>query len=156
MMENRFEMKGLKGFWTCSSTVLLLLALDGCGGAGGAASSALSGNYDGTVSNPGKTSQTVEITVSSNGTITGRCTLLSLTSGAIMGRAILEGTVNTTTREFQAAGPYQLFMPPPPDGSGFGVVTITGSIPPKGVADGPMQVQNQVGAYSGRIAPTAQ
>lgn len=132
---------------------LLLLTTLGCGGAG-SATSPLMGNYDGTVVNPGKTSQTVELTVSAAGTVTGRCTLLSLTSGAIMARANLTGTLNPNTREFAVAGGYQAFIPPPPDGSGTGPVTITGTLPAKNSANGTMQVQDSLTVLLGTIAPT--
>ena len=71
-----------------------------------------------------------------------------------MARADLEGTVNPTTREFYLAGSYQLFIPPPPDGSGSGPVTISGSLPAKNEAHGPMQVQNSLGILNGVISPT--
>jgi hypothetical protein len=154
MLQDNIVMIKKFGFAGVCFVGFLLLANVSCGGSSGAVNSNLQGSYDGTVVNPGKTSQTVELAVSANGSISGRCTLLSLTSGAIMARAVLEGTVNQTTREFQLAGIFQAFIPPPPDGSGTGPVTVSGSLPTKNDAHGPMQVQDSLGILNGIISST--
>ncbi len=155
LLDNRTNMKlTLKHFSAIVATVSIL-SIAGCGG-GGASQSFTESRYEGTVINPGKSSQIVEISVDGNGNLTGRCSLISLSTGAITARATLTGTVNKTTGEFSGAGMFQCFIPPPPDGSGSGPVSISGSVPKIGVANGPLQVQDSLGILNGVIthAPT--
>ncbi len=134
---------------------LALLSTSGCGGAG-SATSFVESRYEGTVTTPGKSSKVVEISVDGDGNLSGKCSLISLSTGAITARATLTGTVNKTTGEFSAAGMFQCFIPPPPDGTGTGPVSISGSVPKINVAEGPLQVQDSVSVLNGVIthAPT--
>jgi hypothetical protein len=154
-MDNRVTMKLASiGLYTLVGS-LGVVGLVGCGGAGSAASFNES-RYEGTVMTPGKSSKIVEISVDKNGNLSGKCSLVSLSTGAITARATLTGTVNKTTGEFSGAGMFQCFIPPPPDGSGTGPVSISGSVPKIGVANGPLQVQDSISVLNGVIthAPT--
>lgn len=153
MMENKPRMKVLRGSIGCVLLVSGLLVTIGCGGAG-QTTSFKAGQYDGTVTFPGKYTTSVDITVSTSGAISGTCNVLSSTSGAITSRAVVTGSANPQTGEFTAAGMFQCFIPPPPDGSGTGPVTISGSLPLTGFASGPLQVQDSLVTLHGVIGPS--
>jgi hypothetical protein len=136
------------------SGLSLLVMLVGCGGAGGSSTFAV-GKYDGTVVNPGRYSELVEVTISSNGDIHGLCTLLSSTSGAISARAVLTGKANLGTGSYTASGMYESLLPPPPDGTGSGAITISGALPAKGEVSGPLHVDDNGFVFHGQISPSA-
>ena len=115
--------------------------LAGCGGAGQSASSLQIGRYSGTVIPIQTTSIIVDLTVSPNGTITGTSTMVSLTSGAIDGRATVTGHVNSDGT-FTISGTFSFFLPPPPNGGWDGPITVTGVIPHRGSIHGQMDVSN--------------
>lgn len=116
------------------------VVLSGCGG-GGVSSSFTAGKYNGTVADSAKQS-IVDLNVSANGTISGTATLLSMTTGAIMATAVLTGQANPSTGAFTASGMYGWLIPGPPGGGTSGAITVTGTIPPTGVATGPMDLDD--------------
>jgi hypothetical protein len=126
--------------YLCLGSVACVLV--GCGGAGQSASSLQIGTYSGSVVPIQTTSIIVDLTVSPNGTIIGTSTMLSLTSGAIDGRATVKGNVNPTDGTFSISGTFQFFLPPPPNGAWEGPITVTGVIPHKGSIHGQMDVTN--------------
>lgn len=130
---------------------LLACALAGCGGAG-SSTSFLAGKYNGTTVKASGATTIVEINVTANGTVSGTCTIMSTTSAAIVGQAVVTGTADPATGTFSAAGMYETSLPPPPDGSGSGAVSVTGTIPAKGVASGPLQVSDNGVSSNGVIS----
>ncbi|MEI8282293.1 MAG: hypothetical protein WCG75_07805 [Armatimonadota bacterium] len=131
---------------------IVAVAMMGCGGAGGSATSFRSGTYEGTVTEPGRAYAGVQIIVNSNGTVTGTCTISSATSAAIMGRATLAGTANMQTGKFDVSGFYVSNLPGPP-GGGDGAIHVTGTIPAVGTTANQMTVDDNGYIFSGSISP---
>lgn len=138
--------------WSPGFAGLLVLTCLACGGGGGGSSSFTAGKYNGSLSDPGRASIVIELDVSSSGTLTGKSTVVSAFSGAIVGVAQLNGTLNTSNRTFVLTGDYVNYLPPPPGGGGAGSVMVTGTIPAAGVPTGPIQVQNNTLVLDGVIS----
>jgi hypothetical protein len=131
---------------------LLVLTCIACGGGGGSSSSFTAGKYNGSLSDPGRASIVIELSVSGDGSLSGKSTVVSAFSGAIVGVANIAGTVDTNTRTFVATGDYVNYLPPPPGGGGAGSVRVTGTIPASGVPTGPIQVENNTLILNGVIS----
>ena len=127
-------------------------ALSGCGGVGASATSFMTGDFNGTAVEPGRASAGVELTVTPDGKILGVCTVLSSTSGAIMGKSVLSGTANLSTGKFHVTGFYQVFIPPPPGGGGTGIINVDGTLPARITDSGSIKVDDNGITYSGNLA----
>ena len=145
--DNRNTVKGIQ-----SLLVMMAFVGVGCGGGGGSASSFMTGDFNGTVIEPGRASAGVELTVDTNGRVLGVCTVLGSTSGAIMGKSVLSGTANLTTGKFHVTGFYQVFIPPPPGGGGTGVVNVDGTLPANVSSAGTILVDDNGITFSGALA----
>ena len=148
MMDNRECMsRSFRAFgWT------LACGMVGCGGAGASATSFMTGDFNGTAVEPGRASAGVELTVNPDGKILGVCTVLSSTSGAIMGKSVLSGTANLSTGKFHVTGFYQVFIPPPPGGGGTGIINVDGTLPARITDSGSIKVDDNGITYSGNLA----
>ena len=133
---------------------LAIVSIAGCGGGGGSAASFAAGKFNGTVVEGTRASAIVELTVTSSQVISGKCTVLSSTSGAIMGEAILTGSVNLSNGLFEVGGIYHAFLPPPPGGGTTGIINVSGKIPARGVAQESMIVDDNGISFGGMISPT--
>ena len=129
----------------------LALGLVGCGGAGGSTTSFKTGEFTGTAVEPGRATDDVQLTVFSDGKVTGVFTNLSTTSGALMGKSILSGTVNPSTHQFHVTGFYQAFMPPPPNGNATGVVNVDGTFPLGGLSVGSITIDDNGTSFAGTV-----
>jgi len=136
------------------ASAFMIATLIACGGGSGGASYNV-GDYNGNVSQGAYSSVLVEATVAPNGTITGKCSLFGTGSAAVIGRATLTGTVNSSTGEFNLTGFYVIYLPPPPNVEIGGQVTVTGTLPPAGSGSGPVHVENLGSTYHGVIAQIA-
>ena len=138
-------------FWLSLGVLAIGFAFSGCGGAGGSASSFRTGQYNGTAVEPGRATDDVQLSVFSDGTVKGVITVVSSTSGAIMGKSTVNGTVDLATRTFHVTGFYQAFMPPPPNGTATGIVNVDGTLPVGGVSVSSITVDDNGTTYPGHL-----